>query len=221
MSPFRALTARAFDYASHDSPCSHRNWRATSTNLRYELLRSDRCEKIEDYVTGGLHPVHLGDVLANKYRVVHKLGWGGFSTVWLTRNLMDSSIKAVKILTAEASRNDRELEIMRQLRRRPLEVSECPGIVSLLDQFKIAGPNGIHHCTVTDVAGPTIAHLSDSSGGPLSTRRLKGNLAQKSAKEVAEAVRFLHDSGLGHGGKSCRRVSGGSPLISRIRHHAS
>lgn len=34
-------------------------------------------------VTGGYHPVRIGDLFNNRYHVVRKLGWGHFSTVWL------------------------------------------------------------------------------------------------------------------------------------------
>jgi len=39
------------------------------------------------YRPGGYHPVHLGDVYGQKYRVIHKLGFGAYSTVWLARDL--------------------------------------------------------------------------------------------------------------------------------------
>ena len=32
---------------------------------------------------GGYHPVEIGDVYNGKYKVIRKLGWGHFSTVWL------------------------------------------------------------------------------------------------------------------------------------------
>jgi hypothetical protein len=41
-------------------------------------------EPIERYVAGGFHPVDLGDTFGDgrRYIVRHKLGYGGFSTVW-------------------------------------------------------------------------------------------------------------------------------------------
>ena len=39
------------------------------------------------YRPGGYHPVHLGDVFCERYRVIHKLGFGTYSTVWLARDL--------------------------------------------------------------------------------------------------------------------------------------
>lgn len=46
-------------------------------------------EYLQDYGHGGHHPVHLGDILGHqqRYRVLHKLGTGGFANVWLCRDL--------------------------------------------------------------------------------------------------------------------------------------
>lgn len=40
------------------------------------------------YCRGGYHPVVIGDVFDGRYRVVRKLGWGHFSTVWLCREIL-------------------------------------------------------------------------------------------------------------------------------------
>ena len=38
-------------------------------------------------ISGGYHPVKIGDLFHNRYHVVRKLGWGHFSTVWLCWDL--------------------------------------------------------------------------------------------------------------------------------------
>lgn len=44
-------------------------------------------EPVEKYKKGGYHPVHLGDRLSqDRYTILHKLGWGGYATVWLARD---------------------------------------------------------------------------------------------------------------------------------------
>lgn len=51
------------------------------SNLIYDQERLDR------YCEGGYHPVNLGDKFKDgRYEVVHKLGWGGYSTVWLAKD---------------------------------------------------------------------------------------------------------------------------------------
>lgn len=44
-------------------------------------------ERLSKYRPGGYHPVCLGDTFKNgRYEIQHKLGWGGFSTVWLAHD---------------------------------------------------------------------------------------------------------------------------------------
>lgn len=44
-------------------------------------------ENIVGYRRGDWHPVQLGDTFKDgRYEIVHKLGWGQFSMVWLARD---------------------------------------------------------------------------------------------------------------------------------------
>jgi non-specific serine/threonine protein kinase len=44
-------------------------------------------EWVEDYRPGKFHPVDLGDRFKNgRYRILRKLGYGAYSTVWLARD---------------------------------------------------------------------------------------------------------------------------------------
>lgn len=51
-------------------------------------------ERYADYKPHRYYPVHLGQTLASRYRVVAKLGYGTTSTVWLTRDLKLSCIQS-------------------------------------------------------------------------------------------------------------------------------
>lgn len=44
---------------------------------------SEEQEDTKDYCKGGYHPVNIGDVYNGRYKVIRKVGWGHFSTVWL------------------------------------------------------------------------------------------------------------------------------------------
>lgn len=43
-------------------------------------------EDMSKYCPGGYHPVYLRERLHNRYEVLHKLGFGSFSTVWLAHD---------------------------------------------------------------------------------------------------------------------------------------
>lgn len=54
------------------------------------------------YAMGGYHPVHLGDLYDDgRYRIVHKIGAGDTSMIWLARDSSTSSWVALKILMAD------------------------------------------------------------------------------------------------------------------------
>jgi serine/threonine-protein kinase SRPK3 len=63
-------------------------------------------EDIDKCVPGGYHPVDIGDRIRPEgidydYTILHKLGAGGFSTVWLSLFSWDDRCYALKILTAD------------------------------------------------------------------------------------------------------------------------
>lgn len=167
----------------------------------YYPLSLEAVEDPEGYRPGGYHPVHLGDTYENgRYKVLHKLGAGGYSTTWLARDGNSERYVALKVVKASETASCAELKMLQRL---AADESEHPGrahVRSLLDHFTISGPNGEHCCLVSEVAGPTLLSLYDNAG-PASARRLKGQIARKIARQVALAVAYLHANGVGHGGK--------------------
>lgn len=50
-------------------------------------------ESLEDYQSGGFHPVALGDTFQDgRYVVRHKLGFGGRATVWLVQDIQQEYV---------------------------------------------------------------------------------------------------------------------------------
>lgn len=61
-----------------------------------------RGERFDQYATGTLPPVHLGDIYESRYRIIFKMGHGSYSTVWLAIDLQeDERHVALKFLQAE------------------------------------------------------------------------------------------------------------------------
>lgn len=63
----------------------------------YEDEDSSEDEGMPDYKIGGYHPIHVGEILLDRYVIIQKLGWGHFSTVWLTKDLRYNSYVALKV----------------------------------------------------------------------------------------------------------------------------
>ncbi|KDE85195.1 hypothetical protein AO1008_00556 [Aspergillus oryzae 100-8] len=57
----------------------------------------DSTESLEKYKPGGYHPIMIDDTLHGRYRVVDKLDFGGYSTVWLARDNLLERYVAVKV----------------------------------------------------------------------------------------------------------------------------
>ena len=172
------------------------------SNTKHEsvvILYHSKLERIEDvnqYEKGGYHPVLLSDTFENgRYRVIHKLGHGGSSTVWLARDNLEERYVALKILCAEASDDVCDLKILDYLQSR---ASSHPGrkhIGFLDNSFRIQGPNGSHLALVSGVLGPSFSELMGSE------KQLRRRVAQRLAKQFTQAVAYLHSEGVCHGGK--------------------
>lgn len=84
---------KALNTASHHLKSAFRRDNAPSSTLRRKASSLSVSEEdISRYVPGGFHPVLIGDAFDNgkydngKYRVLSKLGYGVYSTVWLAYN---------------------------------------------------------------------------------------------------------------------------------------
>ena len=77
-------------------------------------------ESKEDYRRGGYHPVSLGDTFAgSRYKVLSKMGWGHFSTVWLAwdgRERRPVALKIQKSASRYADAAKDEVKLLKQAR---------------------------------------------------------------------------------------------------------
>ncbi|KAL8687310.1 MAG: hypothetical protein Q9218_006477 [Villophora microphyllina] len=168
----------------------------------YGILVYPPMEYVENfncYHPGGFHPVHLDDEFCNgRYRVVHKLGYGSYSVVWLARDQNTNQYVALKILRAAASPSSNESRILHILEQHRSQLPESQGgryVAKLLDEFDIDGVNGQHKCLVSELVGYSIADSKAIS----CVRLFKLEVARAIAAKVILGVQFLHSSGIVHG----------------------
>ncbi|KAI7830974.1 kinase-like domain-containing protein [Kickxella alabastrina] len=133
-------------------------------------------EDIEDYCKGGYHPVKIGDQFKSaRYRVVRKLGWGHFSTVWLSYDSEKDIHVALKIVKAAAHYAEAALDEI-ELCTRTVSIREPhvgrDHVAKMLDSF--------------EHSGPTAATCSKQSDGlPLA-------LVKQIARQIIAGLAYLH-----------------------------
>ena len=154
-------------------------------------------EELENYSSGGYHPVRIGDEYCqSRYRILHKLGYGSSSTVWLARDSRADRYVSLKISTADASKNNSEWCVLNGLHRQTLVHPGSRFISFPLNKFWIPGPNGDHLCFVSNVLGPTLYDSTDSHEELLPLK-----IARNVTVQLALALAYMHGSGIVHGGQ--------------------
>jgi len=152
-------------------------------------------ESVNDYHKGGLHPVHLNDRLDGRYRVAHKLGYGGYGVVWLCYDEAEQIWRAVKILSADQSdpQHCQELKILDFFREVDREnVLRDHHVLLPIRAFGIDGPNGHHIAIVFPLLGPVL------QGVELYYAPCTG-LLKDICFQLVEALDFLHSNNICHG----------------------
>lgn len=172
-------------------PCAEEDGK----NHEVEYNWIDGTESLEKYKPGGYHPIMIGDILHGRYRIVDKLGFGGYSTVWLARDTCLERYVAVKVGIANSALQ--ETNILRALSMRsPSSMPVYPGRSAIplpLDEFELNGPNGKHTCYTVAPARCNLREVSYSRLFPLQvTRALSGGLTL--------AIAYMHSRGYAHGG---------------------
>ncbi|POR35999.1 Protein kinase dsk1 [Tolypocladium paradoxum] len=149
-------------------------------------------EDSEDYCKGGYHPVQIGEKFKdNKYTVVRKLGWGHFSTVWLSRDNSNGKHVALKVVRSAAHYTETAIDEIKLLNKIVQAKPDHPGrkhVVSLLDSFEHKGPNGTHVCMVFEVLGENLLGLIKR----WNHRGIPMPLVKQITKQVLLGLDYLH-----------------------------
>ncbi|KAG9242297.1 kinase-like domain-containing protein [Calycina marina] len=167
--------------------------RSASSSSREDAAETTADEEdSEDYCKGGYHPVTVGEQFKEgKYTVVRKLGWGHFSTVWLSKDNFTKKHVALKVVRSAAHYTETAIDEIKLLNKIVQAKPDHPGrkhVVSLLDSFEHKGPNGTHVCMVFEVLGENLLGLIkrwNHRGIPMA-------LVKQITKQVLLGLDYLH-----------------------------
>ena len=180
---------------------------------KYTDSNDSEDEGLSSYKVNGYHPVHVGEVLLERYIIMQKLGYGHFSTAWLALDTKFGNYVCIKIQKAAQQYIDAaydEVEILQELanhnfdpawikslkeyfkddpeKLKDLDKVENTKIVQLLNSFIYHGQNGRHFCMVFEIVGVTLLELIkryNYKGIPLPYIRII-------TKQILIGLDFLH-----------------------------
>ncbi|PVH68316.1 kinase-like protein [Cadophora sp. DSE1049] len=148
-------------------------------------------ENMSRYEPGGFHPICLGDTFKEgRYKIHHKLGWGGCSTVWLAWDGVLEMWVSIKVKSADST-NNRELGALRVLQGK----GALHHIVRQFDDFVHHGPNGCHQCLEDQLDPETILKITT---------------------HMLEAISFIHKAGYTHGDISGSNLGFTCPRLAHL-----
>lgn len=167
----------------------------------------DCCESEEQYVPqsanskGMLYPICIGDIIhypEGRYQIVHRLGKGAYSVVWLARDLKRNICVAFKVMVS-GSIGEKEFLNQHMLKKAlHLDISR---LNLYMDTFLLPSPYDatakpptiFHRVLILPLEGPSL------SGGLVQfDRSLRSRMA--AAKSLLETLRDLHQAGFVHSG---------------------
>ncbi|KAK0456368.1 kinase-like domain-containing protein [Armillaria borealis] len=150
-------------------------------------------ESPADYNAGGYLPVKLSDSFKNnRYKVIRKLGWGHFSTVWLVKDAHLHRHSALKVVKSAGRYAETARDEIKLLSRVASFSPAHPGrqhIVSFLDSFSHQGPEASHICIVFEPLGENLLALIERN----KKHGVPRALVKVIAKQTLLGLQYLHD----------------------------
>ncbi|KAI1944785.1 hypothetical protein LOZ62_004063, partial [Ophidiomyces ophidiicola] len=162
-----------------------RNMSSNNTPLLEELLLPFKHHK-------HYYPARIGDTLKNQYRIIAKLGYGAYSTVWLAWDQRLNNYASLKICIRDDSKSSpviNEINMLQHLEK--FSKVDHPGVEYTRlarEIFEIDGPTGSHYCIATQPQGPSLRALQEK----FPNAKLPKLLVRSLVHRIIFSINFLH-----------------------------
>ncbi|KAJ5611893.1 hypothetical protein N7528_008998 [Penicillium herquei] len=132
------------------------------------------------------YPIYIGEVLDERYLVEHKLGFGGFSTVWMAHDLHEKRDVALKVMSS-GEHGDYEIRIQDEIIQ---NIPDTSHLVTYLATFLLHRNIYYHRVLVLPLMGPCL------DGILLGKMTMATRMS--AARQLLEALEVLHKAGIVH-----------------------
>lgn len=140
------------------------------------------------------YPIHVGEVLNERYLIEHKIGFGGFSTVWMACDLQLERDVALKVMSSgEGQENEWQENEVRFQNEFLQQVRDRSHLVTPLTDFLLPGFKCNHRVLVFPLIGPCLR--------PIILRKMSITTRMSAARQLLEALNHLHEAGIVHRGE--------------------
>ncbi|PYI35738.1 kinase-like protein [Aspergillus indologenus CBS 114.80] len=161
----------------------------------------DPTERLEEetlpwYSPTEFYSVKIGEVFQSRYRVIGKLGYGGYSTVWLCRDLQKHEYVTLKVFERNSAEAQREVETYHHLNT--LGTTDHVGaqlIRKELDSFQVTSKEGSFGCLVHPALGISLYGFRTQ----LRAKVLPESIVKMALIHLLLALDYLHtEAGIVH-----------------------
>jgi serine/threonine-protein kinase SRPK3 len=138
----------------------------------------------------------VGDVINNQYMLLYKIGWGSFSSVWLTYDIIDDKFYALKIQTPDDyDEGIKELKIYDMISKICKNNKEVDTLMTIKHNFIFEKNDDKYVCMLMDLMAGSLYDV-------IKTDKYNNGLPKESVAKVEEqlynAINILHNFDIIH-----------------------
>ena len=137
-----------------------------------------------------------GDIINNQYMLLYKIGWGSFSSVWLTYDILDNKFYALKIQTPDDyDEGIKELKIYEMIQKICKNNKSIDSLMTLKHNFIFEKDDDKYVCMVMDLMAGSLYDV-------IKTEKYNNGIPEDAVKKVEEqlynSIYVLHNFDIIH-----------------------
>ena len=156
------------------------------------IIKKDKINRSKDK-SEGYCVLDNGYIINSKYKVIKRLGQGGYSIVYLVENILTNEYFAIKTSISKETRENKYNEVGNEIAKFEL-VQGSEYFVQMIENFDLKYEGRTYKCIVMELVGCDILQIIKK----YEYKGLPNFLAKNIIREVTKGLEFLNSKNLGH-----------------------